>query len=69
MDKQNTTGSRGGARPGSGRTPKLKDPINKQIRLERTDVEQIEELGYNVSEFYREAGHKRLQRILSKKTK
>ena len=51
---------RGGQRVNAGRKSDLKDPVVKSIRLEAKMVKEIQKKGYNLSEFLREAGKRRL---------
>jgi hypothetical protein len=58
MEKKST---KGGKRKGAGRPAKLKDPVNKMVRLESATVQAIEEQGKVVSDFVREATERRLE--------
>lgn len=59
-------GTWGGRRKGAGRPPVLGDPVDRWIRLERTDAEAAEELaanrGISLSELMRRALRSYLKR-------
>ncbi len=59
----------GGKRRNSGRRKKIENPVARSIKLDLKTIELIQELGYNVSEFYRDAGDRYLAYLLRKSKK
>ena len=44
MTSRKSKGKRGGKRPGAGRPPILKNPVRYILSLERSDIEDLEEI-------------------------
>lgn len=61
--------NRGGKRPGAGRKPTIKDPVQKKITFSRADIESVERLGYAFGDYVRVATEEKLKRDLRAVTK